>query len=54
VTTVRVNAIDSILDSKVMDEGIDGIATVEFVDELRVPDEAPGALELSECVDFSL
>jgi hypothetical protein len=57
VTTVRVavlNAIDSILESKVMEEVIDGIATVELVDELRVPDEAPGTVELSECVDFSL
>jgi len=57
VTTVRVavlNAIDSMLDFKVMDEGIDGIATVELVDELRVPDEAPGAVELSKCVDFPL
>jgi hypothetical protein len=57
VTTVRVavlNAIDSILESKVMEEVIDGIATVELVDELRVPDEAPGVVELPERVDFSL
>ena len=57
VTTTRVamlGAIDSILGSKVLDGMVGDVATVEVVAELKVPDEASGAVELSERVDFSL